>query len=61
MARKGAYCYACRSYLTCAGSGFIQLKNHWRENPACGERVQAYYRAREETSRSHGKEQSRDR
>jgi len=61
VGRKGAYCYACRQYLTCEGRGFIQLKNHWREEPRCGERVRAYHRVTEETRHPHGKEQSRDR
>jgi hypothetical protein len=61
MARKGAYCYACKQYLTCRGSGFMQLHYHLSESPACKKRVQAYYRALEEHPRSHGKERSRDR
>jgi hypothetical protein len=61
MARKGAYCYACKQYLTCRGSGFMQLHYHLSESPACKKRIQAYYRALEEHPRSHGKEQSRDR
>lgn len=62
MGRKGAYCYACRRYLTCPGRGFIQLKNHWREEPECGARVREYYRVTREIRHSaDGKELSRDR